>query len=133
MKVLLDHNLAPEIARALSQLFHPVHQVVSLREKFDPATPDTEWIRKLSEEGQWIILSGDRRITRNKAEYEAFRISRLVGFFLSKGLQKSKVTKQMERILALWDEIEKIATSAQGGAIFELPMKSTVIKPIKKK
>jgi hypothetical protein len=62
-----------------------------------------EWITELSRDGNWIVISGDRRISRNRAEYQAFRNSRLVGFFLSKGLYKSKVTKQMERILALWD------------------------------
>jgi hypothetical protein len=132
MKVVLDHNLSPEMARALSQLFHPQHQVVSLREKFEPNTPDAQWIEALSREGGWIVLSADRRITRNKAEFEAFRRSGLIGFFLSRGLYKAKVQKQMERILALWDEIEKCANNARGGAMFELQMKSNLVKPLKR-
>jgi len=89
---------------------------------------DVEWIGHLKAEGRWIVISGDRRITKNKAEYNAFRNSNLVGFFLSKGLYKSPIIKQMERILALWQTIETQAAIVQGGAMFELPMTSTRIK-----
>jgi hypothetical protein len=74
------------------------------------------------------VISGDRRITRNKAEYGAFRGSNLVGFFLSKGLYKARIEKQMERILVLWQTIETQSTIVQGGAMFELPTTSTKIR-----
>jgi PIN domain-containing protein len=131
VKVLLDNNLSPAIARALHELFAPEHEIVALRDKFDPKTIDAEWIPALSREGRWVVISGDRRITRNKAEYEAFRNSRLVGFFLAKGLYKAKVTKQMERLLALWERMETLATHVEGGAMFELQMKSSLIKQLK--
>jgi hypothetical protein len=85
----------------------------------------------LNQEGKWVIISGDRRITRNRAEYQAFRSSRLIGFFLSAGLQKSNSIKQMERILALWENIEELCALVEGGAVFELPMKSTRVKQLK--
>lgn len=124
MKVILDHNLSPSLAYALAALFKGEHDIVALRQKFKPSTPDKEWLAELSHDGRWVIISGDRRITRNKSEYEAFRNSRLIGFFLSKSLYKSKVTKQMERILVLWDKIEMLHNSVEGGAMFELPIKS---------
>ncbi len=86
MKVVLDENLAPALARALNALFKGEHTVVHLRDKFGPSVTDQAWIEALSREGQWLVISGDRRITRNRAEYQAFRNSRLTGFFLSKGL-----------------------------------------------
>jgi hypothetical protein len=79
----------------------------------------------LSAEGRWIVISGDRRITRNRVEYQAFRNSNLTGFFLSRGLQKASVVKQMERILALWESIERASALVEAGAMFELPMRST--------
>ena len=48
--------------------------------------------------------------------------SRLIGFFLSRGLSKAKVVKQMERILAMWESIATLADTVEGGAMFELPM-----------
>ena len=123
--------MSPAIAQALHALFRPVHEVVALRDKFDAKVSDEEWIRALNAEGRWIVISGDRRITRNKAEYAAFRNSRLIGFFLSRGLHKAKVTKQTERLLALWDRIETLATTVEGGAMFELQIKSNLIKQLR--
>lgn len=130
MKVLIDENLPPALARALNALFADDHEVKHLREFFGPGVKDSEWIPTLSREGRWVVISGDRRITRNKAEYHAFRNSRLIGFFLSAGLYKAPLVKQAERILALWPGIEKLAATVQGGAMFELPMKSTRISQL---
>ncbi|MBX4938428.1 PIN-like domain-containing protein [Rhizobium binae] len=130
MKVLVDENLPPALARSLNALFAGKHEVIHIRDRFGPGVKDVQWISQLSSEGRWVVVSGDRRITRNKAEYNAFRNSHLVGFFLSKGLYKSPIVKQMERILALWQTIETQSAIVQGGAIFELPMTSTRIKQL---
>ena len=131
MKILLDNNLSPRIARALNALFEPDHEVVSLRDKFPPDTSDAALIDALRREGRWVIVSGDRRITRNRAHAAAFRDSKLIGFFLSKGLYKSTVQKQAERLLALWESMELVAGRVEGGAMFELPMRSTRLRQIR--
>jgi hypothetical protein len=128
LKVLIDENLPPALARSLNALFAGKHEIIHVRERYGPGVKDLQWITELSAEGRWIIISGDRRITRNKAEYNAFRSSNLVGFFLSKGLYKSPLTKQMERLLALWLTIETQSALVQGGAMFELPISSTRLK-----
>ena len=131
MKVLLDHNLSPRLARALNELFGDDHEVVSLRDKFPPETADVEWITALSGEGGWAVISGDRAISRIRAEYQAFRSSKIIGFFLSRSLQKANVQRQMARLLVLWEGMEELMKSAKGGSMFELPMKSTKIKKLK--
>jgi hypothetical protein len=130
VKVLIDENLPPALARSLNALFAGKHEVVHIRERFGPGVEDIEWITELSAEGRWIVISGDRRITRNKTEYGAFRASNLVGYFLSKGLHKSAILKQMERLCALWETIERQTALVQGGAMFELPMTSTRLKQL---
>lgn len=119
------------MARAFQELFKNEHEVTWLAKKFRTDTPDVEWITELSTEGQWAVISGDRRITRNRAEYQAFRSSNLIGLFLSQGLNKATIAKQMERILALWPNIITVAQTVQGGAMFELPMKSTRLRQLK--
>ncbi|MDF2371976.1 MAG: DUF5615 family PIN-like protein [Rhizobiaceae bacterium] len=131
MRVLIDENLPPAFARALQELFVKEHEIVHIRTRFGPGVKDLEWIKTLSEEGRWVIISGDRRITRNRVEYNAFRASKLVGFFLSRGLYKSPAIKQMERILALWATIEQQSNLVDGGAMFELPMKSSKLKQMR--
>jgi len=129
VNILIDENLSPALARALNELFKGEHRIVHLREKFGPSAKDVEWIEALSREGRWLVISADRRITRNKAEYHAFRNSKLIGFFMSKGLYKSKLTKQAERLPALWDAMIDLAMRVEGGAMFELPVKSTTRFP----
>jgi hypothetical protein len=131
VKVLFDNNLSPKMARAFAELFKGEHEIVALRDKFSMNATDLEWIEALSSEDRWVVISGDRRITKNKTEYNAFRASRLIGFFLNKGLYKSRVTKQAERILAQWESIERQFQSVQGGAVFELQMKGTFLQQLK--
>lgn len=130
MKVMVDENLPPAKAKALAALFAGKHEIIHLRQKFGASVTDTEWIGALNLEGHWVIISGDRRISKNKAEQQSFKSSRLVGFFLAPGLQKAKLTKQMERLMALWETIEKQAELVGGGAMFEIPMKSSKLNQI---
>lgn len=127
---MVDENLPPAMAKALAALFAGKHEIVHLRQKFGPAVKDTEWIGSLNAEGHWVVISGDRRITKNKAEQQAFKGSKLVGFFLAPGLQKAKLTKQMERLMALWETIEIQSELVGGGAMFEIPMKSNKLNQI---
>jgi len=131
VKVLVDENLPPALAKALHELFAGEHEVVHIRAKFGPGVKDADWIPRLSAEGKWIVISGDRQITKNRAEYAAFRKSRLIGFFLSRGLNKAPLIKQMERILALWPAIESQSGLVEGGAMFELPMRSARLSQLK--
>jgi PIN like domain len=131
VKVFFDHNMSPAMARALRELFKPEHEITTLAEKFRSDTPDIDWIEELNQEGRWVVFSGDRRITRNRAEYHAFRASNLIGLFLTSGLHKAPVIKQMERILALWPAILTVTDTVQGGAMYELPMKGTRLRQLK--
>lgn len=130
MKVLIDENLPPALAKALAALFDGEHQVQHLRERYGPGVRDEEWIKDLHREGGWIVISADRRITRNKAEQHLFKSSSLIGFFFSSGLQKADTCRKMERLMALWTTIETQATIVSGGAMFEIPTKTTRIKQI---
>lgn len=116
------------MARAFRELFKKEHEITFLAERFARDISYIDWIAELSKEGQWVVISGDRRITRNRA---AFRNSNLIGLFLSEGMYKAPVAKQMERILALWPNIVTVCKTVQGGAMFELPLKRTLLRQLK--
>ncbi|MFL1463884.1 hypothetical protein ACI6QG_16865 [Roseococcus sp. DSY-14] len=130
MRLFFDHNLSPKLADAMHALFQPDHEACALTGKFSRDVSDLEWITALGREGRWVVLSGDRRITRNKAEQAAFRGSRLIGIFLASAVCKAPVAKQAERILALWPSIEAVEATVAGGAMFELPMTSLRLRQI---
>jgi len=131
LKVLFDNNLPPRIARAINAIVEPEDTVIALREKFSPDATDVEWITALGQEGGWVVVSGDRRISKNRAEREAWRASKLTGFFLSKGLQKASVFKLTARLLLLWEVMRTQHALVEAGAIFELPMRSSKLRQIK--
>src|SRR5574337_1221304 len=123
---MIDENLSRALARALSALFVGEHEVVHIRDRFGPKVKDSDWIHKLSAEGRWTVISGDANITKRKAEQMAFRNSRLIGFFFAPALNAARVTKQMQRLLALWDDIETIGDRVAGGGMYELPIKGKI-------
>lgn len=131
MKVLVDEHLPPALAHSLHALFDGEHQIEHVRDKFGTGVTDIKWIETLNADGRWVVISADRRITRNRAEYTAFRQSKLIGFFMSKSVYKSPLVKQTARILLLWDGICEIAERVEGGAMFELPIKSNRIPQLR--
>ena len=86
MKVMFDHNLSPKLARALQEFFKGDHIIQTVRDRFPTSIKDIELFKQLSVDGHWVFISGDRRITKLHAERDAFRSSKLIGFFLSPGL-----------------------------------------------
>lgn len=130
MKVIVDENLPPAMAKALAALFVADHRIVHLRDLFGPNVTDLEWMRELNREGGWIVISGDRRISRNKAEQAVFRASRLIAFIFAPGLQKAPLVKKMERLMAMWARIEQQASLVGGGAMFEIQMRGELLKSL---
>ena len=125
MRVFFDHNLSHALPEALQAVFAGEHEIVALEKKFPRTINDINWITALSQEGHWIVISGDLRITRNRAERHLFQTSKLTGFFMAPALKKASVLKQLERLCALWDNIIKLAGAAAPGALYELPIKTT--------
>lgn len=127
---MVDENLPPPLARALAALFVEQHEIVHLRDRFGPTVSDVTWLTDLNHDGAWVILSADRRIAKNKAEQRVFRSSKHIGFFFAPGLQKASVLKKMERLMVVWDTIERQVPLVKGGSMFEIQMKGNQLKPI---
>lgn len=117
---MVDECISPFLARALRELFRDLHHIEHIRERFPAETTDREWMKSLSSEGGWVILSADRRIARNKAELSAFRASGLVGFFLCRTVNEKTVHRQLIRILQVWERLEAQVKLVEAGAMFEI-------------
>lgn len=127
MKLLVDNNIAPAIAEAVNVLVKSDgHEVISLRTKFGRGdVADTEWIVSLAEEGGWSVLSGDIRITKRKAEKEAWRASKLKGFFLAPGWADYNNIERSWRLLRWWPKLVEAEQLVGPGAIFQLPVNAS--------
>ena len=119
MKVLVDNNISPRLAKALSELEGPHGvQVVHLKDKFSPNTPDVEWMSALGEEGGWCVLTCDVRISRNPDEVKAWLESGLIVFFLKKPWLKQTFWVQAAELVKRWPMIQEAASKALPGSGF---------------
>jgi len=122
LKVFIDNNLSPYLARVLHTLLEPEgDQVTHLTDRFPPDTEDRAWIDALAAEGGWVVISADRRIHRNRLEREAWRRSRLVVFFLSPLWRRLRNIEIAWRLLRWWPRIEEQTQLVAPPAAFELP------------
>ena len=121
MKLLLDHNLAPRIARCLQALFIKEHEIVALGERFRVDVADVDLIKALDQGGGWAILTMDLRIKSRPHERAAMDRSRIVFFFLAGSWHKFKVEEMAARLIRLIPKMAAQTDLAESGR-FELPI-----------
>jgi len=123
VRFFFDNCVTPHLVDALRCL-DTRHELVHLRERFSPATLAPEWIRQLGGEGDWIIISGDPRISRGQAERAAWIESGLTAFFCGDAWASRKLMVQASELLRWWDDIVERAKNAEQGAGYLLDFKS---------
>jgi len=117
--------MSTALARAVAELegHSSYNEVVHLRQRFEPDTPDVVWIAALAGERDLIIVSGDPHITRNAAERAAWRESGLTAYFLKPGWADQPLWTYASRFMAYWPQITKHAKRSRRGDGFLVPFK----------
>jgi len=123
MRFFFDNCLSPKLARAINCLIEPDHTVLHLRDhkEFSADTPDTKWIQKLGEEGNWVIVSGDLRIKKRREERRVWKESNLTTFFMAKSFVRQKAWDQALWMIRKWPDIQDMASKVAPGASFIVP------------
>ena len=124
MNFFFDNNLPQRLAKSLNELVSPDgHYVSHLRDKYPADTSDVDWLTSLAEEddGPWIIISGDMRISRTKAERRAWLDSGHIIFFLSKGWTNIEPYTQLSKLIKMFPKILNMAERANPGDGFIVP------------
>ena len=131
MKFFLDNCVSPKFAKALRILAeYQGYEIVHLSEKFDRSVRDVDWIVKLSEESDWVIVSGDQRISRNRSERAAWEESGFTAFFFGDGWASRGYWNQAADIVKWWPEIVLEARKAKAGTGYIIPVKGKEMKAI---
>jgi hypothetical protein len=121
LRLLIDHNLSPALARSLQPLF-PFHEIISLRDRFAVTATDLEWMSALDSEGGWAALTMDTGIKRKPHERLALDRSRIVFFFLTgnawKGYSVPETAARLIRLMPLMIAQTDIADRGR----FDLPI-----------
>ncbi|MES2001583.1 MAG: hypothetical protein V4444_04640 [Pseudomonadota bacterium] len=123
MKLFVDNNLPPTLARGLNALFDGDHEVICHRDKFGKTNRlDEEWIPALGAEGDWVVLSGDLNIPKKRPTRELFLRAGLVGFFPRKAVMELPLHRKASRVLYVWQRMDELAQTVRPGA-FELQIR----------
>jgi hypothetical protein len=127
VRFFFDNCLAVSFARALNILGEKqgLPPITHLREKFASDIKDVDWIRALAAQGDWVIISGDPRISRGRHEKEAWLESGLTAFFLAKGWMNLKMWDQAWNLVRWWPLIVDQASAVRPPAGFLVPLKGT--------
>lgn len=131
MKLLVDNNLPPALARGLAEIMAGQDEVIHIRAKFGTGSlPDEAWIDRLGKEGGWSVLSGDRRIATRRPSRHAFLAAGLVGFFPAPAVMRLPIERKAARVLTLWPKLVAISASA-GSGCFEIGVKGEKLHQIR--
>lgn len=130
MKFFFDNCVSHRLASAIHALVEPEHEVVHLRAKWRQAdretVADTAWIRELSADGDWVVVSGDIAIRSRPAERDALRQARLTTFFLAKGYTQLPDWDQVRWLIDKWPEIVDLACRTAKGSMFRVPKRGKI-------
>jgi hypothetical protein len=117
--------MSPVHAEALRVLTKPNGpEFAHLTELFKADTPDPEWIRALASDEDWIIVSGDTRISTNPANKKAWHESGLTAFFFGEPWQNINRFKQAEALMHWWPIIADQAKRTPRGYGFRMQKKA---------
>ncbi|MBL4628096.1 MAG: hypothetical protein JKY00_08680 [Roseicyclus sp.] len=122
VKVLFDHNMPPVIARALHELVKSDgHEACNLRDRFRTDISDIDYLTKLSNEKDWVVISKDLSNAKRAPERAAIFQSNVLALYLAKAVQKQRVNEQAATILWQWDKIVMQRQNNKNG-LFILPV-----------
>lgn len=118
MKFFFDNNLAPKIAKGLNGFVSPDHKVTHLKDQFPGSTDDVDWMRKLAQEEDLIIVTADVRIGKNPQEIEAWKQAGHTIFFLKPGWTDMVFWVQAQKFVKCFPSIIEKAQGAKRGSSF---------------
>jgi PIN like domain len=126
VKLALDANLSPHLARAIHALLAPEPgEAVSIAERFGPGVTDQEWIGALHQEGGWAVLTADRRLRTRPHERHALEQSGLVVFILAPGWNQESYWSKAAGVVRWLPRILAAYQAAHPPALFLIPHRWT--------
>ncbi|MBL8580622.1 MAG: hypothetical protein JNL61_00155 [Rhizobiaceae bacterium] len=107
MNVLFDNCTSPVMASTLNGFIEREgHRAIHIRHLPISNPTDIEWIEYIHSTGdEWLVITGDQRIRKNKAEAQAFRKARLRGIVLAAGYQKTAINRCCAVLIDQWPRL----------------------------
>ncbi len=122
MNVLFDNCTSPVMARTLNGFVSNYgHEASHIRDLPLANPTDLEWIEYLRlDHRDWLVITGDDRIRRNKAERLAFRNSNLRGVVLAPAYQKTPLHRNCAVVVYQWPVLLETVKRFEPPILFEM-------------
>jgi hypothetical protein len=134
LKVFFDNCTSPTLAATLNGFVqHLGHAAIHIKDlPCGRHAADLAWIDHLAQSGDdWLVMTGDGRIQKNRAERFAFRQAGLKGLVFAPAFQKIAMNQRASFLLWRWPDIEGIARLTAAPFLFELPAnRSSRLRPL---
>ncbi len=118
MRFFFDRCVPIPIARMVRAIEEGQHEIRhhDEDERFGPKTTDTEWMTALATDTAplWIVISGDGRILRNKAERKVLEEVGLTFFCLDKPWPNTELYEYAWKFMKVWPKILAHAKKGEG-------------------
>jgi hypothetical protein len=84
----------------------------------------------LGQEGDWIVISGDRKIYSNPQRRRVWASAQLTTFFLANAWLGAAFTERQKasKLLTRWDDIVETAAKVRPGTALNLPIAGGITK-----
>ena len=130
MIFVADENFTVLGVRLL-EAFDPQNEIRHLTNSFPKGTPDTTWIPSLGErDPKPIIIGGDGRILKNKAECAALRQADLSFVYLTSGWTNLEWSVFAWKIIKVWPDVVRNVETAMRPTVYEVGPGNLKVKRI---
>ncbi len=124
MRVVFDNCTSPVLAATLNGfLAHRGGGATHVRDlPCGRQAGDARWMASLAQGGDgWLVVTGDGRLLRNRAQRLAYRQAGLRALVLAPAFLMARVHAQAAALIGRWPEIEDLER-CEAPCLFELPM-----------
>ncbi|MGH7146236.1 MAG: hypothetical protein ACREJ2_19140 [Planctomycetota bacterium] len=130
MKLLVDNNLAPRLARAMNLIVNDDgHFVQPVKDKIKGSPSDIEIAHELAKEPGWALLTEDKNILKTPSELTAFMEGNITIFVFNKNWSSSSNWEKLGHTIKAWPTILSLYEDLpldKKGAAFEIVYRQTV-------
>ena len=129
-----DENISDRLA-AILDIFDRKNQICAHKDSFEKGVSDIEWLKKVSSwEEKPVVLCGDIRILKNKAERQVLKECDLMFVYLAGAWMKLGWNEQVWKATKAWPAITKAVGRVRYPSVFEVSINGKVgmVSPINK-
>lgn len=121
-----DENISDRLAEMLD-IFDRKNQVRAHKNYFEKGTPDIDWLREVASwDEKPILLCGDGRILKNKAERQVLKECDLMFVYLASGWMRLAWEEMAWKAIKAWPVIVKNVEHVLQPTLFEVSINGKI-------